>query len=174
MPLNCVAVVSLRVVSLTNLHNAATVANVFPFFYFLIFVSDEEEVGPWPRGPIFPFRKKALQRPRIFKVKHLLNPTSRPSVHLHTDTPRHSRSTVKIPFCFRPSDLHYSVRRCVYSAGAHVSEPAWKELFLLLSPSKMPCAFKQNSASHHSALASPSQRSQLFREPWIFNARVRM
>jgi len=32
--------------------------------------SDEEKVGPWPRGPIFPFRKKALQRLRVSEVKH--------------------------------------------------------------------------------------------------------
>ncbi|MEQ2214912.1 hypothetical protein XENOCAPTIV_023730 [Xenoophorus captivus] len=30
-------------------------------------VVDEEKVGPRPRGPIFPFRKKALQRPRVFE-----------------------------------------------------------------------------------------------------------
>lgn len=43
------------------------------FSLFLCFPSDEEKVGPWPRGPIFPFRKKALQRPRIFKVRHPKN-----------------------------------------------------------------------------------------------------
>ncbi len=45
---------------------AVMVSNVFlPFFSS----SDEEKVGPWPRGPIFPFRKKALQRPRVSEVK---------------------------------------------------------------------------------------------------------
>lgn len=65
------------------LYNAA--ANVF-LLYFLV-LSDEEKVGPWPRGPIFPFRKKALQRPRIFKVKHLQDSACRPSVHPNPDTP---------------------------------------------------------------------------------------
>lgn len=27
---------------------------------FLLSFSDEKKVGPWPRGPIFPVRKKAL------------------------------------------------------------------------------------------------------------------
>lgn len=40
---------------------------------FLLFPSsDEKKVGPWHRGPIFPFRKKALQRPRVSKVKKTL------------------------------------------------------------------------------------------------------
>lgn len=36
--------------------------------------ADEEKVGPWPRGPIFPFRKKALQRLRVSKVKNPPSP----------------------------------------------------------------------------------------------------
>lgn len=36
-----------------------------------VLLTDEEEVGPWPRGPIFPVRKKALQRPRVFQVNSL-------------------------------------------------------------------------------------------------------
>lgn len=37
--------------------------------------ADEEEVGPWPGGPIVPFRKKALQRLGVSQVRsqvHLL------------------------------------------------------------------------------------------------------
>lgn len=47
---------------------AGMISNACLFSCFC-FLSDEEEVGPWPRGPIFPFRQKALQRPRISKVR---------------------------------------------------------------------------------------------------------
>lgn len=44
---------------------------IVPNVIISLFLSplDEEKVGPWPRGPIFPFRKKALQRPGVSKVK---------------------------------------------------------------------------------------------------------
>lgn len=41
-------------------HEAMYCFGLMVYHCFLSLLTDEEEVGPWPRGPIFPFRKKAL------------------------------------------------------------------------------------------------------------------
>lgn len=121
------------------------------FSLFLCFLSDEEKVGPWPRGPIFPFRKKALQRPRIFKVKHPKNhPVGLPVCQTQT----HPLPVLFVLFC---SHLTYFVRSKAYFA--HMLEKRHEKRF----SKKMLCVFKQNYASHHNALAASSQRSQMFR-----------
>lgn len=73
----------------------------FLMFFFLFYsFSDEEKVGPWPRGPIFPFRKKALQRPRIFKVKQpKFHPKGLPAAQ-HRPSP--NISFMEVFFCFPP------------------------------------------------------------------------